>query len=240
MRAIARRALLQEVVKMMRTPVTRSEWVYEKLKEAILSGEIAPGGRLVADQLARELGTSPIPVREALRRLEAEGWVENKPFVGARVTPVRVEELEELFTIRLALEPILARTAVQGVTDEIIGRLEQLVDEMDKCIEQNDAAQFSRLNYEFHRTLYEFSPWKELFRIVITVWERSARSRWIFVQTPDSMHTSQQEHRAMIEALRKRDAQEMERLTRTQKERTFARFLELVKGSVRERMNGGK
>ncbi|MCG0314515.1 MAG: FCD domain-containing protein, partial [Calditerricola sp.] len=82
------------------------------------------------------------------------------------------------------------------------------------------------------RTLYEFSPWKELFRIVITVWERSARSRWIFVQTPDSMHASQKEHRAMIETLRKRNAQELERLVRTQKERAFARYLALVKDAA--------
>lgn len=218
----------------MRIPVTRSEWVYEKLKEAILSGEMAPGERLVVDQLARELGTSPIPVREAIRRLEAEGWVENKPFVGARVAPVRLEELEELFTIRLALEPILARTAVQAVADENIERLEQLVDEMDRCVEQNNAVQFSRLNYEFHRTLYELSPWKELFRIVITVWERSARSRWIFVQTPESMHASQQEHRAMIEALRKRDEKELERLMRGQKERAFANYMSLIKSKMRE------
>ncbi|ADG06748.1 transcriptional regulator, GntR family [Kyrpidia tusciae DSM 2912] len=212
----------------MRMPVTRSEWVYEKLKEVILSGEMAPGERLVVDQLARELGTSPIPVREAVRRLEAEGWVENTPFVGARVAPVRVEELEELFTIRLALEPILARTAVRGVTEEDVERLQRLVDEMDQCIEQNNTAQYSRLNYEFHRSLYELSPWKELFRIVITVWERSARSRWIFVQTPDSMPTSQEEHRAMVQALRKRDAEELERLMRRQKERAFASYIRRI------------
>jgi DNA-binding GntR family transcriptional regulator len=217
-------------------PITRSEWVYEKLKEAILSGEMAAGERLVVDQLARELGTSPIPVREAIRRLEAEGWVENKPFVGARVAPVRIEELEELLTIRLALEPILARTAVQGVTDEALAQLEQLVDEMDQCIEENNTMQYSRLNYQFHRSLYEFSPWKELFRIVITVWERSARSRWIFVQTPDSMHTSQQEHRAMIEALRNRDAKELEKLIRMQKERSFANYM----SHVRNISNGWK
>lgn len=209
----------------MPKPITTSEWVYEKLKESILSEEIAPGEKLVVDQLARELGTSPIPVREAIRRLEAEGWVEIKPFVGARVAPVRVEELEELFTIRTALEPILGRTAVRGVTGEAIERLEQLVDEMDKCVEQNNAMQYSRLNYEFHRTLYELSPWKELYRIVITVWERSARSRWIFVQNPDSMHKSQQEHRAMIEALRNRDEKKIERLIRSQKERAFASYM---------------
>lgn len=69
----------KERLYLVRMPVTRSEWVYEKLKEVILSGEMAPGERLVVDQLARELGTSPIPVREAVRRLEAEGWVENTP-----------------------------------------------------------------------------------------------------------------------------------------------------------------
>lgn len=214
---------------MGRTVVTRSEWVYEKLKEWILSGEIAPGERLVVDQLARELGTSPMPVREAVRRLEAEGWVESTPFVGARVAPLRVEELEELLTIRLALEPILARTAVQGVTEEAIDRLQQLVDGMDECVRENNPLQYSRLNYEFHRSLYELSPWKELFRMVVTIWERSARSRWIFVQTPDSMRISQQEHRNMMEALRNRDAAELERLTRLQKQRSFESYLASVK-----------
>ncbi|MCL6577411.1 MAG: GntR family transcriptional regulator [Kyrpidia sp.] len=212
----------------MRMPTTRTEWVYEQLKEAMMAGKLPPGERLVVDQLAKDLGTSSIPVREAIRRLEAEGWVENTPFVGARVAPVRVEEFSELFTIRLALEPILARTAVRGVTDEDIGRLEQLVDGMDEAIEQNDAAEFSRLNYEFHRSLYELSPWKELFRIVMGVWERCARSRWVFIHNPASMHTSQQEHRAMIQALRDRDEDALERLTRLQKERSMSGYMSFV------------
>ncbi|GAX91287.1 GntR family transcriptional regulator [Effusibacillus lacus] len=219
---------------MVQIPTTRSEWVYERLKEAILSGKIAPEERIVVDQIAREFGTSAIPVREAIRRLEAEGWVENKPFVGARVAPVRIEELEELLSIRLALEPILARTAVLGATNETIDRLEQLVEEMDKCIDHNDTVQYSRLNYEFHRLLYELSPWKELFRIVISVWERSARSRWIFVQTPDSMLASQQEHRAMMEAFRNRDAKELERQMRLQKERSFDLYMSYIKNKMNE------
>lgn len=219
---------------MARMPLTRSEWVYEQLKEAILSGKYAPGERLVVDHLARELGTSPIPVRETLRRLEAEGWVERKPFVGARVALVRVEELVELFAIRLALEPLLARTAVKSITHETIERLENLVNEMDACIEKNDAAEYSRLNYEFHRLLYDSSPWKELYRIVITVWEKSARSRWIFVQTPESMVESQKEHRAMIKALKERNEEELEKWIRIQKERAFNSYISTLKLSTGE------
>ncbi|AGT33794.1 hypothetical protein M493_17940 [Geobacillus genomosp. 3] len=220
---------------MARMPLTRSEWVYEQLKEAILSGKLAPGERLVVDHLARELGTSSIPVRETLRRLEAEGWVERTPFVGARVAPVRLEEMEELFTIRLALEPILARTAVKGVDENAIAQLEQLVKQMDECAEQNDTAQYSQLNYEFHQLLYSFSSWKELYRIVNTVWEKSARSRWIFVQTPASMVESQKEHWMMIEALKEQNEEEMERWMYIQKKRAFHDYLSIIKKSSEKR-----
>ncbi|CCQ92235.1 Transcriptional regulator, GntR family [[Clostridium] ultunense Esp] len=221
---------------MERKPMTRTEWVYEQLKEAILSGKIAPGERLVVDQLARELGTSPIPVRETLRRLEAEGWVESKPFVGARVSHVKLEELEELFTIRLALEPILARTSVKRVTQEAIEELERLVNEMDESIEKNNPNEYSRLNYEFHRVLYDFSPWKELHRIVTTVWEKSARSRWVFVQTPQAMMESQKEHREMIKAIIERDEDKMERWMRTQKERAFKTYISTLKQTSNEEL----
>lgn len=227
----SRRSVL-EVVSIARPAVTRSEWVYETIKESILSGKIGPGERLVADALARELGTSVIPVREALRRLEAERLVENTPFVGARVAPVRLEELEELFAIRLALEPVLARSAVRGVTPETLSRLEELVNEMDRYVQLSDGTGYSRTNYEFHRTLYEQSPWKELHRIVSNAWDRSARSRWVFVQSPKSMEISQAEHRAMLEALRRGDENEVERLTRMQKQRAFSDYLAALKGWI--------
>ncbi|WMJ16249.1 GntR family transcriptional regulator [Geobacillus proteiniphilus] len=216
-------------------PLTRSEWVYEKLKEAILSGELAPGERLVVDHLARKLGTSSIPVRETLRRLEAEGWVERTPFVGARVAPIRLEEMEELFTIRLALEPILARTAVKNVSEKDITQLEELVKEMDILMKKNDAARYSQVNYQFHQLLYGLSSWKELYRIVNTVWEKSARSRWIFVQTPASMVESQKEHWMMIRALKEQNEEEMEKWMRIQKQRAFSDYLAKVKQSLETR-----
>lgn len=217
---------------MTQMPATRAEWAYEQLKEKILSNEIAPGERLVVDQIARDLGISPMPVREAIRRLEAEGWVESKPYIGARVAPIRLEELEELYTIRLALEPILARTAVDKATPEVIEELEALLRQMDRAVEAGDAAMFSRLNYTFHRTLYDLSPWRELNRIVTAVWEKSARSRWIFVQTPEAMRESQSEHWGMLEALKHKDARRMEELMRQQKQRSFENFMSYLKRTL--------
>src|SRR5690606_13298771 len=127
---------------------TRAQWVYEQLKEAILSGALEPGERLVVDQLARDFGTSPIPVREAIRRLEAEELVETTPYIGARVAPVRADQLEELMAIRKELEPLLARTAVLGATPEAIDELEDLVRRMDE-VAYTDQLAYSRLNYEF-------------------------------------------------------------------------------------------
>lgn len=219
---------------MEQMPKTRTEWVYEQLKESILMGKLAPGERLVVDQLAREMGTSPIPVRETLRRLEAEGWIESKPFVGARVCDVKMEELEELFTIRLALEPVLARRCVKHVTPEILKELERLYQEMNTCIEKNNPNEYSRLNYAFHRTLYDVSPWRELHRMVTTAWEKSARSRWIFLHTPQAMKESQDEHRQMIQSIHDRNEEEMERWVRKQKERAFQAYMKTLKESSRD------
>lgn len=210
-------------------PTTRAEFVYDRLKEKILSNEIAPGERIIVDQISRDLGVSPMPVREAIRRLEAEGWIESKPYVGARVAPIRLEEMEELYAIRLALEPILAKSAVGHVDDETITRLEAILKQMDEALKAYDSHAFSRLNYEFHRTIYDQSPWQELNRIVTAVWDKSARSRWFFTHSPDFMATSQEEHWAMLEALRKNDPDAMERMMRTQKQRAFDNFMHYLR-----------
>lgn len=207
---------------------TRAQWVYEQLKEAILSGDIPPEERLITDQLARDFGTSPIPVREAIRRLEAEELVETIPYIGARVAPVRSDQLEELMAIRTQLEPLLARTAVLGATEEAIEELERLVEQMEAI--KDDPVEYSRINYKFHRTLYSLSPWNVAQRFVTMVWDLSARTRFVFVQAPSSIELSNAEHRAMVAALRQRDADELERLARSQKERAFELFRRTMAG----------
>jgi DNA-binding GntR family transcriptional regulator len=216
-----------------RPPTTRSEWVYQLLKEKILSGQYEPLQRVVADQIARELGTSVIPVREAIHRLETEGLMELEPYVGARVAAVSETMMEELFEMRKVLEPLLAQSAVAAVTPDALAELETFCDRMDDALAANDMLEYSRLNFQFHDTIYQLSPWKTMYQVVRSIWDKSARSRWVFSLAPNQAAESQGEHRTMLQALREKDEATLHEMTRTQKERAFQAYLHALRNHVR-------
>lgn len=215
-------------------PKTRSEWVYALIKEKILGGEYQPGQRVVADQLVRELNTSVIPIREALNRLESEGLVEMQPYVGARVALISESDVEELLEMRMALEPVLARSCAEHGTPEAIAELETLCDDMAAALGEANFIEYSRKNYQFHDRIYQLSPWRTLYQTVASIRDKFARSRWVFHLAPNQSRDSQAEHREMVTALRNRDGEALQRLTRQQKERA----LHLFRRVVRERMKG--
>ena len=131
------------------------EQIKEILLERILRGELEPGERLVETRLARELGTSQAPVREALRDLQLMRLVESEPFRGARVRAVDDEQLLPVFPVRMALEELAAREAARGDGD--IGPLEREVEEMRAAAQAGDwRAQISH-DLAFHRTVIEMA-----------------------------------------------------------------------------------
>jgi GntR family transcriptional regulator, carbon starvation induced regulator len=98
-------------------PETRSDWVYKRLKHAIVSGELPPGARLVAADLAQRWALSPTPLREAFQRLEGLGLVELSSQRGARVAPTSLAEVEEIYELRLLLEPWALRRSLEQSDD---------------------------------------------------------------------------------------------------------------------------
>src|SRR5271156_5337510 len=98
-------------------PETRSDWVYKRLKHAIVSGELPPGERLVAADLARRWALSPTPLREAFQRLEGLGLVELSSQRGARVASTSLAEVEEIYELRLLLEPWALRQSLEHSDD---------------------------------------------------------------------------------------------------------------------------
>jgi DNA-binding GntR family transcriptional regulator len=204
-----------------RSPKTRAEWVYDWIKERILSDEYRPSERLVADRLAVELGTSVVPIREALLRLEAEGLVELQPHVGARVAPVSEAEALELFELRRLLEPLAAKSAVYSATPAVIEDLERLYAAMDDAIQKEDTSDYARKNFQFHDCLYKESAWQTLYNFTNSVMSRMGQSRWTVRLTPQHAAQSQLEHRAMLEALKSGDAEAMEAICRKQMDRVF-------------------
>src|SRR5258707_2309147 len=126
----------------------KNEIVYEQLRTAIISGEYKPGTRLVIDQLATDLGVSQIPIREAVKQLEADGFVTIEPYAGATITEINASLIFEIFALLESLEAICSRAACHHIDDEELQALAELVDRMDADI--NDPDKWSRDNKEFH------------------------------------------------------------------------------------------
>jgi DNA-binding GntR family transcriptional regulator len=125
------------VTSLARRHVTKQQYVYETLRDAIIRCELEPGARLVIDDLARKLDISIIPVREALRLLESEGLVVSVAHVGATVAPVSRQSIVEVFTILEGLETVSARAAAQSITKPTLADLEALVADMDRALKAN-------------------------------------------------------------------------------------------------------
>ena len=112
---------------------TKQEFVYRTLRDAIMSCELAPGQRLVIDDLARRLEVSAIPVREALQLLQSEGLVQNVPHVGATVSPISRESIDEVFTVMEGLEIVATRGAARRMSPEDAEALATIVTAMDEA-----------------------------------------------------------------------------------------------------------
>jgi DNA-binding GntR family transcriptional regulator len=173
--------------------------IYERLRREIATGQLRPGP-LKLRPLAERFGTSPIPVREALRRLEADRLVS---FVGNRaiqVNDVSAKELDEVFAIRAELETLALRLAMPGATDpERLAELERLMDLMDE--QADDPAEWRATNEQFHKALYEASDSPRLLGLIHNLWIVVEPYLRMYVRSLPGLRESQKQHRAIVEHL---------------------------------------
>jgi DNA-binding GntR family transcriptional regulator len=202
--------------------------VYQKLKEDINTGILEQGERIVAREIAKQLGVSDIPVREALKKLESEGLVENVPHVGSRVSTINIQQAREVFAIRLELESYATRLAALNANDEEIDKLQEIVDCIEQAIQTGDVKEISSLNTNFHQLLYQLSRNETLCELILSLMDRSAFSKSVFTYIPDRKEHSNKEHQLIVDALRKRDSEGAEKALRGQKEYSFATLLEVL------------
>jgi DNA-binding GntR family transcriptional regulator len=142
-----------------------SDQVKDRLLEAILDGRYPPGARIVETRVARELGTSQAPVREALRDLEALGVVETSPFRGARVRRPSADELLEAFAVRSQLESLAARLALERITDDELDELSLYLDEMRRAARAGDSHAEATADASFHGRIVEIAGNATLERV---------------------------------------------------------------------------
>lgn len=181
-----------------------ADQVKDRLLEAILTGRYPPDSRIVETQVARELGTSQAPVREALRGLEALGVVEITPFRGARVRRPTRRELLEAYVVRTALETLGARLAVPRLTDADLATLAACVDEMQAAARAGDGHGVAEADARFHGAILALGDNATLARVWRSL-EPFSRTYITLVVPGADPQWSADLHVPILDALRRRD-----------------------------------
>ncbi len=191
------------------------EKAYEYLKTSILAGRFTPGKRLTEEHLAKELGISRTPIREALHKLESEGLIKplaTRGFIASRDSK---EEVEELFEIRAVLEGYALRVICGRITDAVLARLEEAVARAEEALKRQSLEDLFHWNTRFHDTLHELIMDKRrLCHQMVTMRQYVLRYRKNTLQYPDGGGRTVDGHRKILMALRLQDPDLCERLMR--------------------------
>lgn len=181
------------------------ELVLEAIREAIITGVLKPRERLMEIQLAEELGVSRTPIREALRKLELEGFIVMVPRKGAYVADISFKDIADVFEIRAALEALAAGLAAERITEEEMEYLERHLVEKADAIARQDMIRLVEIDTQFHEAVYRASRNERLFTIINNLREQIQRFRTTSLAYPGRMKQSLEEHRVIVEAIQARD-----------------------------------
>ena len=187
-----------------------SQRIASALREEILAGDIAPGTWLRQDEIAARLGTSRLPVREALRILELEGLAESLPNRGARVPALDLQDVNTFYRMRERLEPLTLVESLAHLTEEQIDRMERIQEEIEA---NDDVSRFLALDRDFHMASYAACPSEHLLATTVRLWNATQHYRRAFMLLAgtDRMAVVDAEHRLLLDAVRRRDAEDAER-----------------------------
>jgi DNA-binding GntR family transcriptional regulator len=216
--------------------VTKQQYAYASLRDAILRCELAPGDRLIIDDLAKWLDTSIIPVREAIRLLESEGLVVNIAHVGATVAPISRSSVVETFTVLEGLETVSTRSAAQRADAAGISTLRSLVAAMDRALAEGRNDEWAALNTRFHLAIAALAGMpmlEQMLRRALDHWERVRR---YFFNGVLSQRTglAQREHRDMLAQIEAREFAALERTVRQHAQGALAAYAEYLDGHPAE------
>ena len=187
-----------------------SQRVADHLRAAILGGDIGPGERVRQEEIAQLLGSSRLPVREALRMLEAEGLIEHEANKGARVPRLGPHEVDTIYQMRERLEPLALSESIPHLTEVELGRLRQLQEQIEV---DTAVGRFLELDREFHLLSYTGCRIDPLSSMVTRLWNSTQHYRRAFVSIsgPGRRWVVNAEHRLLVDAIERRDVTDGER-----------------------------
>jgi DNA-binding GntR family transcriptional regulator len=198
---------MTDAARQFRRPPTAQEAVLAELRRSILEGELVPGAQILQDRIAEQLGVSRVPVREALKMLEGEGQVSYAPHRGYFVTELDAAELMEVYRIREILEAEAVTGALPHLTDDDYERMQEAIADMEAAEENGDIVALTSANRRFHFALIEPCGQTRLIRIIRQLWDSTDPYRSVYFGHERHRKTVRQEHRAILKAVRQRDAE---------------------------------
>jgi|Deesub1362B_J571_1020462.scaffolds.fasta_scaffold11480_2 DNA-binding GntR family transcriptional regulator len=205
-------AELRRTLQEARRPL--GQLIYQILRRQILRGGLPPGERLVEEKLARSLGASRTPVREALQRLAQERLLVKLPRGGYEVRGFTLKEIEEIFGIRSVLETYAASLATRRISQGELRELEEIIAQSQAAVDRQDVEEFIELNTRFHDRLYQASGNDHLYRMIHDLRDYFYRYRAIILRVPGMPKISLKDHQEMIQAMRRGEVSTVERRVR--------------------------
>jgi len=206
--------------------------VLDGLRRAIIDGRLAPGARLTERELTEMMGVSRTVIREALRQLETEGLIANVPNKGPVVRELSLVEARDIYNIRAVLEGLAARLFVQNAGDAELKRLSQALDVVVRAYERGDAREVLETKNRFYGVLFEAAGSETLSSMLGTLHARIWRWRALGLSHPQRSGSRSKESvkglRAMLAAIRRRDGEAAERLTREEAQAAAVEIMRLI------------
>lgn len=204
--------------------VTKTNFAYEEIRDAILTGHYPPNQKLILKELSQHLELSAMPVREALNHLEKDGLVQKIPHQGYTVSPLSLEEMEELFELRSVLETFALKLALKRIEESTLEQLFALTGEMEWYIEEHEKQpehahplnpekkRFMAINREFHLMIVSATGYTHLPAIVHNIFDKSERYMNLMEFVVGLDRDDLLEHRSIAQAIQCKDREQAERL----------------------------
>ncbi|MBX3083840.1 MAG: GntR family transcriptional regulator [Anaerolineae bacterium] len=211
---------------------SKNQIIHGVLLDAIIQGEFPPSTRLIIDELAAKFEVSPIPIREALRQLEADGFVSFEPHVGFTVTPIHAGLVTEVFALLESMEIVSSCEACQRMSDADLDTIATLINKMDDSM--SDPIRWSQDNKTLHQFICECAQmWliKKMMQKALDHWNR-LQVHYFKDVFSHRVVIAQQEHRAILDAFRSRDPKAVERVIRSHNQAALDAYLRYLNSSV--------
>ena len=179
--------------------------VFNTLRQAILTGELKPGERLMEIHLANKLGVSRTPIREAIRKLELEGLVTMIPRRGAEVAQITEKSMNDVLEVRRALDALCVELACERITEEDLGRLKQACDAFEAAVRTKDVKKVAKADVELHDIIVQATGNQRLIQLINNLSEQMYRYRFEYIKDISQHQQLIDEHRMIYDSIVKKD-----------------------------------